>query len=502
MSFYRQKYLKYKMKYLAEKHRQQGGSTLLGQQGGSTLLDHRNTSLDEPLITGSSNKYAFVFCVFGEHSKYVLGTIVSCYNLKKIREKSSYQYDIVVIITPDVIESVAKESSTNRNRELLLYFADYVIIAPYINYRSFIPKNLVTIKQHYTKVWFKLHIYRLMSYEKICLLDADYLVNLNYQFPEIFHKNVPLGIFELPAQSINCERLTKKISLLYHGITFELILLYNLLLFETNKCSYHDTCNHRYGGFNASVFTITPSMYDWKILNQVLQNNPDDSRLKFWYPEQQFLTLFYLLGSINKDTFSKMRQDYFNANSDYQILMSRLLTCGDNCNVNIGCSPVNDISDYLPRIEGIAKQMREIYFGVDDDKINDIYRNLKNKEWQIPVLDDKYYITEYYDLEHYNLYINQPEKVLGYPLMQQEKLWDVTVFIVDNDYTGLEKIRSYGAYEWLLTYKKMYEENEEIFKTLDDERIHKISSAIISVANYLENKVPKKLLYEYHDVLS
>lgn len=104
--------------------------------------------------------------------------------LDKIRNRNNYNYDIIIMCTPDVLEG--------DNGKFISNFVDYIIIVPYLLYNTFIPDFVITTKPHYSKVWFKFHIYRLINYQKVCLLDGDYLVSGNSDFPNIFNEETPI----------------------------------------------------------------------------------------------------------------------------------------------------------------------------------------------------------------------------------------------------------------------------------------------------------------------
>lgn len=484
ISNYHSKYMKYKSKYMSQKNKMIGGH--------AEIIDFDNTDIHVPIKFQTTNKFAFVFCLFGTKSQYVHGTLPSCYILNKIREKSNYKYDIIVLCTKDVL----KEG----NEKFISHFTDFIIIAPYLQYETFISPHIIKTKAHYTKVWFKFHIYRLINYQKVCLLDGDYLVSNNLNFPEIFDKNTPLGIFETPGQTIHCDRLSKNIELLYDNITIELIILYNILLFKTNICNIKQDCNHKYGGFNASILLIEPSIDDFNFLINILETNKESKDIVLYYPEQQLLTLLYcVLCPVIDDEKSFVQKTLLNfteTNDDYKLLIFRLIKCQFDCFTkdlfcNISSIVTDNVTNYIKDnfIHDIKDYQNKLYAKTDVNKFN-----LKNKCWIVPILDENYYITEYYT-SNFKKYLDDDPQILGYPILQQTKLWSVAQNIISANNDNFGAIESYGGYEWFVTYHNMYMDNKDFIDNLKDDDIKKMIKNILEVYKKIVGK--KNDLYLY-----
>jgi len=303
-------------------------------------------------------------------------------------------------------------------------------------------------------------------------------------------KKRQLIIFETPGKSIDCERLSDNI--LYDNMTTELIILYNVLLFKTGMCNVSTICNHKYGGFNASVLLIQPNINDFILLINILETNKNNKNLRLYYPEQQLLTLVYCILCPNIDDNFEVdtMQHYNNTNKDFQILIYRLASCANNCNiVNSICNnldiDINIIQDYIQNnfITDI-NNFRSILFGTIN--IVSIQGYIKNKCWIVPVLNDNYYITEYYTTYKMR-YLNNDPSIMGYPILQQNKLWNIIQSIIDNG--DLSLVVSFGDYEWFLTYYQMYKDNVDFFDTFQDINLH---SDIINILIVHDQIVGKK----------
>lgn len=123
-------------------------------------------------------KYAYVTLVMlGD--LYVAGAIVLAHSIRKCGSK----VDLVVLVTPDV---------TDEGKKILGIYFTHVIEINYVN----VP-NWRTKRQPHRKylelVFTKFHIFDLVQYEKILLIDADALV---LKFPDhLFTLNAPAGCF-------------------------------------------------------------------------------------------------------------------------------------------------------------------------------------------------------------------------------------------------------------------------------------------------------------------
>ena len=123
-------------------------------------------------------KYAYVTLVMlGD--LYIAGAIVLAYSIRK----SGSKVDLVVLVTPDV--------SLEGKNILGMYFT-HIIEIDYVN----VP-NWRTKKQPHRKylelVFTKFHLFDLIQYEKVLLIDADALV---LKFPDhLFTLNTPAGCF-------------------------------------------------------------------------------------------------------------------------------------------------------------------------------------------------------------------------------------------------------------------------------------------------------------------
>lgn len=123
-------------------------------------------------------KYAYVTLVMlGD--LYIAGAIVLAHSIRKCGSK----VDLVVLVTPDV---------STEGKKILSMFFTHVIMIDYVN----VP-NWRTKRQPHRKylelVFTKFHIFNLVQYEKVLLIDADALV---LKYPDhLFTLDAPAGCF-------------------------------------------------------------------------------------------------------------------------------------------------------------------------------------------------------------------------------------------------------------------------------------------------------------------
>jgi hypothetical protein len=139
-----------------------------------------NTNYPNPDIMIQNNKklYAYVTLVMlGD--KYVSAAIVLAHSIRQLGS----QADLVVLVTPDVSED---------GKLTLHKFYDHVININYItipNWRTKQQKH----KKYLELVFTKFHVFDLVQYKKILLIDADALV---LKYPDhLFSLNTPAGCF-------------------------------------------------------------------------------------------------------------------------------------------------------------------------------------------------------------------------------------------------------------------------------------------------------------------
>jgi hypothetical protein len=141
---------------------------------------NEDISYKDPIVMTRLGKalYAYVTLVMlGD--RYIPAAIVLAHSIKKLGSLA----DTVVLVTPDV---------TQEGRELLQLYFTHVISITYVD----IP-NWRTKKQKHKKylelVFTKFHVFNLVQYEKILLIDADALV---LKYPDhLFSLDAPAGCF-------------------------------------------------------------------------------------------------------------------------------------------------------------------------------------------------------------------------------------------------------------------------------------------------------------------
>ena len=356
---YYNKYLKYKNKYINLKGGEITFNNIVTEfYNDSEPIDYEtkvieiNNDIKLNAIYLDPSKYkckqnCFVISLFGKNSDYVIGAINQAQAF--IDNNDNKHCDIICICTPDVGEFQIN---------LLSNFFTYVIVLPYLKYEKPIVKDIIKLKPHYAKVWFKLHALRLTNYEKICLIDSDYLSIK--PISDIFTLNAPAACNELPNTFIDKEQqifiTTEDGEIIlneyennwynlygdsckrYNNYSGYLILF--LLYTNNNYLGIYDEKgtvnndkkelhgNYFYGGMNASIMLLQPNIDEFNDIIKDLYTY-SDNKLLYNYPEQQYLTARYSLQpNINetqfKNNFSEIFQNLFKQKQNNYIFLKKL----------------------------------------------------------------------------------------------------------------------------------------------------------------------------------
>jgi hypothetical protein len=534
---YHDKYLKYKKKYLNLK--QEGGTynnvitdfydkDINDLDFETNIIEIDDNTILTPIYLDISKypckKNCFVISLFGKNSDYVIGAINQAQAF--IDNNDNNLCDIICLCTPDIGKFQIN---------LLSEFFTYVIILPYLKYEKPIVKKIIETKPHYAKVWFKLHALRLTNYEKICLIDSDYLSIK--PLAEIFKLNAPAACSELPNTFIDREQqifyttdsgeiiLNKyendwynlygencKNNNNYSGFLI-LFLLYSnnnyIDVFENDKIlddKKESHGNYLYGGMNASIMLLKPDINEFNnIINDIY--NYGDNRLFYTYPEQQYLTARYSLkNNYDKEEFKKnfynLFKNFFQNKQKNYIFLKKLfytINLKDNKfvfeelkkkkydllilerNKYIEELKIENNEENIKNldleenkiIEYIIEKLFDIFWDYYNN--NHVKTDLYVNEWNCISLE--YYITEYY----YNLPPKNNWK--GFPILQQTKLWTSQ---------GIEEINNKphhkrGHVEWF----------EQLQKTLNNIKKIKINTENLYNNNNLSLIEEKKILNNY-----
>jgi hypothetical protein len=266
----------------------------------------------EIIINGTPKKYAFIVLLFGGDG-YVPGAITVAKALRLNHDHDGLIYDnsqwivnldkgyntyegadLIVFVTGDV---------SLKAKTILGCFFDYVIDIEYIQCDTAVADVIKKDKPHYTKVWTKFHMLRLTQYQKVCLLDADYLPYQSMR--DLFDLPTPAAYTEVP---VSFDEKAKYQNLTFspewtqifhlccsHGKSIPGIIPMILLYLNKTELSPLSP-NFMYGGVNASILLLKPDIVEFNdIMHDLNTYNP--TRIKFYYPEQQYLTLRYAFGS-------------------------------------------------------------------------------------------------------------------------------------------------------------------------------------------------------------
>lgn len=374
----------------------------------------------DPLTVKTNKQYAYVVTIFGGDS-YLPGVMAVGSAFHRLGDNNSA--DLICLVTSDVSQNA---------RNLIQLYYNHVILIDYLIFNEPIHPSVLKSKPQYAKVWTKFHALRLTSYEKVCLIDADYLPYRSML--SVFDYDTPASITETPT-GISLEKFDINRDKTYSpewadlfnsccqsgkiipGI-IPLILLYsNNLDVEQGRYSSSPgfTGNFYYGGMNASVMLLEPNIFEFRNIIKDLEIY-DSERLKFFYPEQQYLTLRYSFGkTLTSDRIPEIIQEfldfikpYFNIYYDKLSVFKNILSKEQLsfCAKDTKCSNSN-----LTKTTDIV----QITANVLGYYLNHDHRSVNIGPWTSLGLN--FFITEYYDI------LPPQDTWLGFPLLQQKKLW-------------------------------------------------------------------------------
>ena len=251
------------------------------------LCDKNNNFTETPKdminLDGGKN-YAYVTTVMlGD--KYVAPAIVFAESVRKLGSMA----DLVVLITHDV---------STEGKEILKMFFDYVINVEYINFENCETK-IKGNPSYFDLVFTKFHVFNLIQYKKILLIDADTII---LKYPDhIFTLNAPAAVY-LPNRNdiINyddkgkyiynkkIEWFNKYCSCCSHGKLIAKSI--------TDKIKQGLTKNkNNNSGISGGLILLEPSKKEFNMILKDI-NSPkmfDIIKNKLIWPEQQYLGMRY-----------------------------------------------------------------------------------------------------------------------------------------------------------------------------------------------------------------
>ena len=133
---------------------------------------------DDMIDSNGQKNYAYVTTVMlGD--KYVAAAIVLAESIRKLGSMA----DLVVLITNDV---------STEGVEILKRFYDHVINVEYVNFENY-EKKIQGNPSYLDLVFTKFHVFNLVQYKKILLIDADTII---LKYPDhLFTLDTPAGVF-------------------------------------------------------------------------------------------------------------------------------------------------------------------------------------------------------------------------------------------------------------------------------------------------------------------
>lgn len=403
-----------------------------------------------PLIIGATKKYAYVVTMFGG-SGYIPGSITVAHAFRRFKDD---QYvDIVCMVTEDVpIEA----------RKVLSYYFTHVIVIDYLIFNGAVNATVLQNKPHYAKVWTKFQALRLTEYDKICLIDADYLPVQSML--SVFDYNSPAAVSEVPTgvstESFDFTRDSTyapewedlfgkccQTGRVLPGIVLLMLMYSNNVDSESGRYAEMPsfTGNFYYGGMNASVMVLKPDIHEFKSIIDDLSTYDQTKRLTFFYPEQQYLTVRYAFGnSLRAEHIPEIIQQFLTFIDPHFSVFYAKISHFKNILSKVPLTICQDSKEPCY----IAKDTKTIQTIDIINILSDLllyYITIQCKGNPSPIGPWTSLGLEYFDTEYYQ---KRPTKVLGYPILQQKKLWNKD---------GIDLIKqskaSNGYMEWFYEFR-------------------------------------------------
>lgn len=437
-----------------------------------------------PLVVNATKRYAYVVTMFGGDG-YVPGAITVANAFRRFGDDKGA--DIVCMITNDISPNA---------KQLLKQFFTHVVDIDYLIFDAAVNPVILKVKPHYAKVWTKFQALRLTEYNKICLIDADYLPVKSML--NVFKYDAPAAVTEVPTgiDTVNFdfsrdETYSPEWMDLFGGCcqTGKLIpgIVLLMLMYSNNVDSESGryasmpqfTGNFYYGGMNASVMVLEPNIHEFRDIIKDLSTYDNTKRLTFFYPEQQYLTVRYAFGrSLSADQIPIIIKEFLNfidpyfdifyaKLSQFKNILSKesLSICKNSCSLS-----KDKKMSYTIDIVNILSDLLMYYINIQSDR-----NPSKIGPWTSLGL-------EYFDTEYYT---NLPDKsqVIGYPILQQKKLWTTA---------GIDLIKqnqaSNGYYEW---FQEFSDTVNNIAKTMNpnDKWLHDKVNSWITIIQYYNDTI-------------
>ncbi|CAH6419033.1 Hypothetical protein HVR_LOCUS221 [uncultured virus] len=450
----------------------------------------------DPLVIGATKSVAYVVTMFGGDG-YIPGALTVAYAFRRLQDDLSA--DIICMVTNDV--------SQNAKTILKRYFT-HVVDIDYLIFNGAVSPTILKSKPHYAKVWTKFQALRLTEYDKICLIDADYLPVKSML--GVFNYDAPAAVTEVPT-GISVQNFDFSRDNTYSpewedlfgtccqsgqtlpGIILLLLMYSNNLDTEAGRYSKDPqfTANFYYGGMNASVMLLQPNIFEFRKIIEDLEYYDTNHKLTFFYPEQQYLTVRYAFGkSLRAETIPLIVQEFIEfIDPHFEIFYAKIQRFKNI----LSKEPISLCKDQCPK----SKDVRMT-------QVIDITNVLTNLLF--------YYITvqsngspstigpwtslglEYFSTEYYKN--NPPQSsVIGYPILQQKKLWtkegiDLIKINQTCDPTALDPSRdcrsqaSNGYVEWFWEFASMVSDLLNYYNSVRDPWLYDKLVNWIDILNY------------------
>ena len=268
----------------------------------------KGTELVKFFIPKLNKKFAVVtLLMLGDN--YLPGILSMAYSIQLVHPEFRKEIDLVCLVTPDISQEAINDIMKYYDKVIKI---DYIQI-PFKNIRH----SKEHIQQSYSKSFTKLHVFNLIQYEKVIMIDADMLV-IKPDFFSLFSLDTPAGCFFGCMYPFLDEKTKDVYNSTYvkdlkHGHLIEK-KLYDINCYDfSKKYNIHQNKNMN---VESSIFLIKPNIVDYNNLKKILFNSK-----KFAYGcESDLISKYYKYKWHHIDIIFLARRVDPNKNKDVVVL--------------------------------------------------------------------------------------------------------------------------------------------------------------------------------------
>ena len=225
----------------------------------------KDTELVKFFIPKLNKRFAVVtLLMLGDN--YLPGIITMAYSIQLANPEFRKEIDLVCLVTPDISQKAINDIMKYYDKVIKV---DYIEI-PYENIRH----SKLHIQKVYAKTFTKLHVFSLVQYEKVIMIDADMLV-LKPEFFSLFSLDTPAGVFIGCLSPYKDEKTMNLYIYIYgedlkHGRLIEK-RLYDIDCYDLYR--KHNIIKNTYLGVETSICLLKPNIDDYHNLKKLLFNS-------------------------------------------------------------------------------------------------------------------------------------------------------------------------------------------------------------------------------------